>query len=925
MSTCCSSQAPPAAPPSCCHGPDVTAEERARSLQWLRLGLAAVVSAQSMIFGLAVNLSPPDLSTRLLLHGLLALAAVVVYVLVGLPLTAEAIAAARRGRLVVEQLFLAGIFGAFFASVVCTFTGAGHVYYEVVAILLAIYTFGRVLGENRRQAAWSAATALEREFGEARRPDGATVPVAEIRPGDRVVVLPGEGVALDGTVATGTALVREAALTGESVPVVRRPGDPILAGGVVLDERLEITATQPGTERQLDRLLAAVAEARAQPSAWQREADRIVAWFLPTVSVLAIGTFVFWSAALGWANGLFFALAVLVVACPCALGLATPIAVWSALNALAKRGVVARGGDFVERLARTDTVVFDKTGTLSEDALALLDFVAVEETGRAGLLARIAAVEAHSAHPLAKAFHRERVEEGIEVLSHRVLPGCGVEAEVRAGGGVRTLQIGNARLLEGRSFGREIDELTRRLKVAGEEAHRVYVLENGRLAGLAVLRETLRPSAARALEMLATLGIRTEVMTGDQPGRAEQLALPTLPATRSGLSAEEKAGLVDGLRRDAAARGGCVLFVGDGINDSPAMARADAALALAGGSQLARETAGAQLYGHDLTAVPAALVVARKVRRGLARNLGFAAVYNFAGIALAVTGILHPIAAALLMMASSITVTWRALRLERALSDGWQEDAELAAAARANPAWTARLDLAAHWAARGPVPALFALAMLVQGPLVAYLAALGATGTLLATLFGAGAGAFVWFLWPQWRQSLNLQMLWSMLAVGNLGMLFGWSADLGFRSVVAGDTVHCACCLGGHLGFLNWMYGGMVLAGLPAMALVTTDRLRAAGRGARWRHAAWGLVGMVGGMVAGMEAAATFSLAHPQAQFFLILGAMVGGMLIGMFLACWAWQWWELSRRRSVAPGPDQPQPPRGQDESSPSRRPEMV
>jgi len=643
MSACCSSPVPDAAPSPCCPGPGVSAEDRARSLMWLRLGLAAVIAAQSMIFGLAVNLSPTDAWTRALLHGVLAAAAVTVFLLVGLPLLVEAIAAARRGRLVVEQLFLAGIFGAFFASVVCTFTGAGHVYYEVVAILLAIYTFGKVLGDNRRRAAWSAATALEREFSQARRPDGSMVPVSEIKPGDRVIVLPGEAVALDGAVLTGTALVREAALTGESVPVVRRPGDAILAGGHVLDERLEITATQPGTERQLDRLLAEVAAARQRPTAWQREADRIVAWFLPAVCAIALATFVFWSAALGWAAGLFYALAVLVVACPCALGLATPIAIWSAINALAKRGITARSGDFVERLARTDTVVFDKTGTLSEDALALLDFVAVEENERAGLLSRIAAVEARSAHPLARAFHREKVEASLEVVRHRVIPGCGVEADVRVDGNSVTLQIGNAQLIEKGDFSTAIEKLATQLHAPAEEAHRVYVLEDGRLAGLAVLRETLRPSSARALGMLAKLGLRVEVMTGDQPGRAEQLGLPELPATRSGLSPDDKAALVGDLQAAAAARGRTVLYIGDGINDSPAMARAGASLALAGGSQLARETAGAQLYGHDLTAVPAALVIARKVRDGLRRNLGFAAIYNFVGIALAVTGILHPI------------------------------------------------------------------------------------------------------------------------------------------------------------------------------------------------------------------------------------------------------------------------------------------
>jgi heavy metal translocating P-type ATPase len=611
----------------------------------VRIAFAAVVAAQSMIFSLAVNLSPPSGATRLWLHGALAASAVGVFALVGGPLLRAALVP----RVAFEQLFLLGICGAFFASLVSTLTGVGHVYYEVVAILLAIHTFGRTLGERRRAAALDAARALGAEFATCERvaPDGTllTVPVKEIRRDDLVAVIAGGNIPVDGVVAEGVALVDEATLTGEPFPVVRRAGDPVLAGSRLLDGPLRVRATVDGGDRLLDALFARVREAQSRPGRLQREADRLVAWFLPAVVAIAIGSFAAWTAHAGWTVGLFNALAVILVACPCSMGLATPVGVWSALADLARHGVVAGTSDLVERLAAVRQVVFDKTGTLGDEQMELVDFVSAPGVDREALLAEVAALEAASDHPIARAFRRSAPAGAAREV--RNLPGVGVEGRV---GEVR-LSVGNSSLLP-RDLSRPADELRAQLRAAGPTTPEIYVVRDGALGGIAVLRERLREASRSVLAELEAAGLPCTVLTGD---RSSSAAAHGLANVEAGLSPVEKAARV----REISAVGR-VLFVGDGVNDAPAMAEASASLAIATGSPLARETAMGEL--RDLRAIPAAIARSRAAVRTIRRNLRFAAAYNGIGITLAAAGILHPVAAALLMLASSFTVTTLALR-----------------------------------------------------------------------------------------------------------------------------------------------------------------------------------------------------------------------------------------------------------------------
>jgi P-type E1-E2 ATPase len=328
-------------------------------------------------------------------------------------------------------------------------TGAGGVYYEIVAVLVAIYTFGTILARQRRDTLRRSIEKIGAAVDLCERvdPNGhrERVTVDRIVPGDQVLVGAGEGVPVDGTVSDGIALVSQAALTGEPYPVVKRPGDSILAGSRVEDSTLRIAAVSRGRSRRLDALLRSIEDARKNPGRIQREADRLVSWFLPLVLVIAALTTLGWTLQSGWITGVFNGLAVLLVACPCAMGLATPVAIWSALAALAKRGLFARGGDAIEALALIDTAVFDKTGTLSESDARIVDFVVAPGVDRAQLLREIAAVQTGSGHPIARAFRSAQAADStLLARAIRVLPGAGIEGTLPDG---TTLQVGNDGIL----------------------------------------------------------------------------------------------------------------------------------------------------------------------------------------------------------------------------------------------------------------------------------------------------------------------------------------------------------------------------------------------------------------------------------------------------------------------------------------------
>ncbi len=605
---------------------------------WWRIGVAAVVAGQSMVFSLAVNLTPPEGSAYWLVHGVLIAGATVVCALLLPPLAREAWATARARRIAVDQLFLVTLLGAFAASLTATFARTGAVYYEVISILLAIYAAGKTLGARSRAKALRAVDETRERYDLAERLDGSVVAVTALQNGEHVRVRPGRAIGVDGIVRRGRSFVQATTMTGEWRPLARGEGDPVLAGTHAIDGELEIEVTAAGGARRLDAVLETVAAARLAPSALQRQADRLAAAFLPVVLLVATATLVFWAWRATWVVGLFNSMAVLLVACPCALGLATPLAVWQGLGRLADLGLVARTGDVLDVLARVDHVCFDKTGTLSADRLTTLDW-RIEPAWRAReswLRGAVAAVERDLDHPIARAFHgpSTAVAHGV-----RVEPGRGVSASVEG----REVRIGAPEWA-----GVATDTPT-------ADGRGVGVAVDGEPAALVVLGEAWRTGAETVFAELRALGVAAEVLTGDESPAAGAFAGMSW---RGGLGPEEKRAAVEALRT----AGRVVVFVGDGINDAAAMSAADSAIAMGGGTALAQAASPAVFLGEDLRFLPRAIEEARRVRAGVTANLRFAAAYNSVGMAVAAAGLLHPIVAALLMLGSSAIVSVRALR-----------------------------------------------------------------------------------------------------------------------------------------------------------------------------------------------------------------------------------------------------------------------
>lgn len=831
----------------------------------VRLGVGALVAGQSMVFGLGVNLSPPGPTALWAVQGTLFLATLLVVFLLGAPLLRVAVGEARRGHATIEALFLLTLVGAMAASVQSWLTGVGPVYFEVVSVLLVVYTLGRTVGARSRAAALASATAWAGSLSTCRLVDGrgreSVVDVSEVAAGDVVEVRPGEAIAVDGVVRTGTGFVSESAVRGEPYPVVRRPGDRVLAGAVSVDAAFRVEATSAGRGRQVDRLIAAVEAARARPVTLQGHADRLSRVFLPVIVGAAVATFAGWAAARGWEAGLFNAMSVLLVACPCALGLATPVIVWSALTRLAERGLVVHSGDAVERLASVRTVVFDKTGTLTDDRFALIDVATVAEGDeRARLLGLLSLVEEGGAHPAARplaALPRPFASGEVpRVAELRAVPGSGVEATVDDGGRSLRVRIGRAGWA-----GDDVHALGTRLDALGE-GHRVECSIDGEVVAVALLRERLRDTASDALETLRAMGLSVHVLTGDT---AERAAAVGLGEARAGLLPDDKRAIVEELR----AAGGRVLFVGDGINDAAALAAADAGVALAGGTDLANGAASASLYHGDLRVIPWALTLSRHAVRTLRRNLLRAAAYNVVGVLLAAAGVLHPVAAALLMVASSLWVVWSSAQVGAANVEHECGDAEEFTEPRPDKG-----------IGRVPVVAgLHGLSLAAQGVLaVPMLGLAGGVAVAVVSAF-ALAGAALAALWARWSRLPHwLDMTVGMLTLGNLGMVLGWWADAGWGELADGL---CPCQTLAE--FRPWMWLGMLAGGNAAMLW-----------GVRRPHTdhAYHVVSMFtggnGGMLAGMwvggRLAGEAGVGSMSVTAGLVYLGMTVGMVVGMLL-----------------------------------------
>ena len=551
----------------------------------------------------------------------------------------------------------------------------GGIYLEVAATVTTFLLAGRFYEARARRIAGQAMRELAAAGARDAcllRPDGSEeqVPAGRLRPGDMIVVRPGEKIAADGTVLFGESAVDASMMTGESVPADVAEGDQVTGGTIALTGRLVVRADRVGPDTQLAQLIGLVERAQADKAAVQRLADRVCGVFVPAVLVLAVLTLGGWLLA-GRPAGFAFSagLAVLIIACPCALGLATPAALVVACGRGARLGIFIKGCEALEASRSIDTVVLDKTGTVTTGEMTVTGVTTVAGTSREELLALAATVERASEHPVAAAITSAAGADGADgtdgaqAEGFRALAGLGARGVVD---GVEVI-VGRERLL--RDQGLEVPPELGVQRVAWEDTGHTVVLVgwDGQARGAVAVADTVRPSAPGAVAELRRLGLRPVLLTGDSQATARAVAAAAgIDEVIAEVQPDQKAAFVTGLR----AKGRRVAMVGDGVNDGPALAAATLGLAIGSGTDVAITAADLILLRDDLSVVPDAIRLARATFTTIRRNLGWAFCYNLAAIPLAATGLLNPLIAAATMTLSSTFVVGNSLRLRRFRSGG---------------------------------------------------------------------------------------------------------------------------------------------------------------------------------------------------------------------------------------------------------------
>ncbi len=545
--------------------------------------------------------------------------------------------------------------------------GADHahaLYFEAAAVVVFFVLLGKWLeGRARRATGAAIAALLNLAPRTARRlEDGVEteIPAVALAVGDLVVVRPGERIPADGEVTDGRAGVDESALTGESRAVEKEPGSRLATGTIALDGRLVLRVTAVGAETVLARVAALVAAAQASRAPVQKLVDRVSGIFVPVVMALALLTLAGWLlAGAGVEQAVITAVSVLVIACPCALGLATPAAIMAGTGAAARAGILLRDVDAIERAHAVTLVAFDKTGTLTEGRPRLASLHPAEGVGRDEALRLAAALQAGSEHPLARAVLAAQggAQPLPPVQDFRALPGRGVEGTVEG----RALLLGSPRLLAER--GAEPGPLVAAAEAeAGQGRSLAWLIEAGRPLALLAFEDAPKPGAAAAIAGLHAMGLRTAMLSGDLRAAAEgvaarlridECAAEVLPEGKSERVAQWQAA------------GQRVAMVGDGVNDAPALARADLGIAMGTGTDVAIAAAGITLLRGDPALVPAAIDVARRTHGKIRHNLAWAFGYNILGLPLAAAGLLSPVVAGAAMAMSSVSVLASALWLAR--------------------------------------------------------------------------------------------------------------------------------------------------------------------------------------------------------------------------------------------------------------------
>jgi Cu+-exporting ATPase len=674
---------PMGVPPEHEHGGNAELIDFTRRL-WVAAPLSLALVALDMgshMFGLDLL---PFLAPQAQQWLKLALAAPVV-LWCGWPFFVRGFASIRSGWLNMFTLIALGTGAAFLYSLVATLApglfptamqdmhGLIPTYFEAAAVIVTLVLVGQVLELRAREKTGGAIRALlDLAPKTALRVlnDGKTetVELASVKVGDVLRVRPGDKVPIDGTVIEGRSAVDESLLTGEPVPVEKGAGDRVTGGTLNGTGSFDMRVDRTGAETTLAQVVAMVADAQRSRAPIQALADTVSGYFVPAViaaSLIAFLAWLFFGPAPQLAYALVAAVAVLIIACPCALGLATPISIMVATGRGAQEGVLVRNAAALERLAAVDTVVVDKTGTLTLGKPSLTAVVPAQGFSDDDVLKFAAAIEAGSEHPLAQAILFAAEQRGIalpKVESFASVTGQGVKGRLEG----KQVLFGNQRLLQG--VGIDSAPLASRAEALRKDGQTVmFLVIGGRLAGLLAVADPIKPTAAEAIAKLHALGLKLVMATGDNETTAKAVAAKLgIDEVRAGLRPEDKLALIDGLQ----GRGKVVAMAGDGINDAPALAKADVGIAMGTGADVAMESAGLTLLKGDLRGVVRAINLARATMGNIKQNLFFAFVYNALGVPVA-AGVLYPllgitlspIIAAAAMSLSSVSVVGNALRL----------------------------------------------------------------------------------------------------------------------------------------------------------------------------------------------------------------------------------------------------------------------
>ncbi|MBS7655442.1 heavy metal translocating P-type ATPase [Candidatus Bathyarchaeota archaeon] len=570
-----------------------------------------------------------------------------------------------------DLLITVGVLAGWAYGVIATFfpiiAPGGHGYFEISIAILAFVMLGKFIEEAvRRKSAAAIRKLMELKPTIARvlRSEGeGEVPIDEVKPGDVLLVKPGEKIPVDGIVIDGYSAVDEKIITGESIPVEKRIGDEVIGGTINKTGVLKVKATKVGDEAALMQIVHLVEEAYASKAPIQKFADEVIKYFIPAVFAIASVAFIYWLLAKGFTAAFLVLLTVLLIACPCALGIATPTAILAGVGKGAEYGILLRGGEYVENARKLTMVIFDKTGTLTKGEPSVTNVVAFKNYDENKVLELAVAVEKNSEHPLAEAVLKAAVKAGVNILSvdyFEAVPGRGVKAVFNN----NEVLLGNRKLMNEANIA--IDEGNDLIAKFEEEGKTVMILAvNKELAGVIAVMDIVKNEAFEAINQLKNIGLKIAMLTGDNEKTAKAIANQlNIDMVFANVLPWEKAEVIKKLQK----KGEIVAMVGDGVNDAPALAQADIGIALGSGTDIAKETGGIILIKDDLLDVPRGILLSKAVMKKIKQNLFWAFMYNTVLVPVAAVGLLSnyggPVIAAAAMALSSLFVVTNAATLK---------------------------------------------------------------------------------------------------------------------------------------------------------------------------------------------------------------------------------------------------------------------